>query len=164
MSQSPIRHSLENASNHELENKVSSNGLGVLPSFIRELTQVDDETGCWLWCGSRFSTGYGLISYDRLWKAHRLVWTLVNGEIPPNIQVCHKCDTPPCINPNHLFLGTAKQNQQDKAAKGRHWQQKKTHCPKGHPYDDRNTYHPPGAPSARQCRTCKNIPLLKVAL
>jgi predicted HTH domain antitoxin len=53
-------------------------------------------------------------------RAHKVAWILTNGPIPNGLMVCHKCDNPPCCNPNHLFLGTQTENMQDALAKGRH--------------------------------------------
>ena len=75
---------------------------------------------CWLWQGTRYASGYGQaqILKKRL-GAHRLSWQLHYGEIPKGLWVLHKCDTPLCVNPAHLFLGTAKDNTQDMIAKDR---------------------------------------------
>lgn len=78
--------------------------------------------GCWLWSSSLDSTGYGvafLKPFPKAMKAHRVAWTLINGEIPRGLLVCHKCDIPACVNPEHLFLGTYKDNIQDSISKGR---------------------------------------------
>lgn len=78
------------------------------------------ESGCYEYQGAITSAGYGSIRRDhRSWQAHRYVWTLVNGQIPYGLHVCHKCDNKKCLNPEHLFLGTHLDNMRDKRAKGR---------------------------------------------
>lgn len=78
-------------------------------------------SGCWLWLGSpRGANGYGRIVVDGVVNpAHRFSWTLHYGPIPPDKYVLHRCDTPLCVNPDHLFLGTHKDNSDDKVKKGR---------------------------------------------
>ena len=79
------------------------------------------ESGCLLFEGSTDKFGYGkiLVSGHTNERAHRIAWILQNGEIPKGFCVLHKCDIPSCCNINHLFLGTKKDNNQDKAVKGR---------------------------------------------
>jgi hypothetical protein len=72
--------------------------------------------------------------------------------VPKDRCVCHTCDNPACMNVEHLWVGTWGDNLRDMARKGRHQEQQKTHCPRGHVYDEANTgYQPNGA---RVCRTC----------
>ena len=79
------------------------------------------ESGCWLWTGATTPTGYGKITASTgvTTYAHRLSWVLRHGEIPSGAYVCHKCDTPSCINPDHLFIGMAQDNSKDAVLKGR---------------------------------------------
>lgn len=80
-----------------------------------------DGIGCWLWTNSVDTHGYGHLFYDgKLRLAHRLMWELTHGPIPKLMHVLHRCDIPRCINPDHLFLGTASQNMKDMHNKGRH--------------------------------------------
>ena len=80
----------------------------------------ETENGCLEYQGARLSTGYGYIKKDgRMRLAHRVVWELENGPIPQDIFVLHKCDNPPCCNPDHLFLGDQTANLHDMTAKGR---------------------------------------------
>lgn len=79
-----------------------------------------NENGCHVWSGSLHKDGYGQLNYMRkYWLAHRLAWTLTKGQIPDGLCVCHRCDNPPCFNPEHLFLGTHARNMGDMKAKGR---------------------------------------------
>lgn len=78
------------------------------------------DNGCWEFTGYRSKKGYGEIKVDgRMEKTHRQAWLLTFGAIPLSLQVLHRCDNPPCINPSHLFLGTNKDNVADRVAKNR---------------------------------------------
>jgi HNH endonuclease len=82
----------------------------------------DHDTGCWLWRGAKDHNGYGVIGMRVPGAgryAHRIAYQLAWGPIPPRLCVLHRCDTPQCINPLHLFLGTQAHNMQDMQRKGR---------------------------------------------
>lgn len=83
--------------------------------------QVKSSTECWPWKAS-CDNGYGTFK-TKLFKgerrAHRIMWLFQNGPIPEGMHVLHKCDNPPCVNPNHLFLGTDRDNANDRDMKGR---------------------------------------------
>jgi hypothetical protein len=82
---------------------------------------VFDPSGCWPWMGARFSSGYGRVRISRNHTrcAHRVAYELEHGAIPEGQMVCHRCDNPPCCNPQHLFAGTALDNVRDCIAKNR---------------------------------------------
>ena len=90
-------------------------------AYLKSNVTVDPETGCWMWRGSAKSRGYGMIAvegYAR--RAHRASWEAFRGPIPPKMFACHHCDRPGCINPDHLFIGTCRDNIDDMMRKGRH--------------------------------------------
>jgi hypothetical protein len=91
-----------------------------LLSRLREVVVVPELGPCWQWTKSVQVSGYGQFTMDnKLIRAHRFAWLLFNGPVPDGILVCHKCDNPPCCNPEHLFLGTHADNARDKVLKGR---------------------------------------------
>jgi hypothetical protein len=88
-----------------------------------EKVEVRSEQECWIWTAARVGRmGYGHFwpgPHQRLKLAHRYAFELIRGCIPPGMQVLHRCDTPQCVNPTHLFLGTNDDNVRDKISKGR---------------------------------------------
>lgn len=91
----------------------------------------NDLTGCWNWIADKDKDGYGYAYLGKTRiegtkkyikhrdKTHRLSWNMHNGAIPEGLCVLHKCDNPSCVNPDHLFIGTKKQNSEDMVAKQR---------------------------------------------
>lgn len=92
------------------------------PSLIERFwAKVERGDGCWLWGGFRDKNGYGQCKVaGHVMRAHRCAWMLAYGAFPlPGILVCHHCDTPSCVRPDHLFLSTPLGNMRDAVAKGR---------------------------------------------
>lgn len=96
----------------------------LIDSFKKSKFQKNDITDCWIWLGYCDRDGYGefSIAYNNKQhvRAHRFSYEYFLGTIPENLQVCHKCDNPKCVNPNHLFLGTSQDNKNDSVNKKRH--------------------------------------------
>lgn len=87
--------------------------------FEQRFIRASDDD-CWHWIGWKNDKGYGAAIYGgRRQYAHRVSFQLYRGEIPDKLCVLHRCDNPACVNPKHLWLGTKKDNNQDRAAKGR---------------------------------------------
>src|ERR1700746_1830085 len=80
----------------------------------------EPNSGCWLWTGAVARFGHGSFRHEgKTAVAHRVAWKLYRGPIPADLQVCHHCDVACCVKPDHLFLGTQKDNLDDCASKGR---------------------------------------------
>jgi hypothetical protein len=123
---------------------------------------------CWNWKGRTGSNNpYGITYFDRKWhRVHRLAWMLHNKtQIPKGLLVCHRCDNPICVRPDHLFLGTNADNTRDMDQKGRRVvsiskavmasiesRRSKPECINGHPFDLENTRI--GRYGHRECRAC----------
>ena len=90
-------------------------------SVARFEAKIDRSGGCWLWTASRTPSGYGQFFVDgRIIGAHRVAYTLYVGPIEPGLHVLHRCDVPACVNPAHLFAGSAADNLRDMTRKERH--------------------------------------------
>ncbi len=123
--------------------------------------------GCWMWVAGINSRGYGIFRTEEQYLSHRTSFSIYKGIIPPDMCVLHSCDNPPCVNPNHLFLGSQADNIHDMNLKGRGnymtgiraaqvasqaARKAKVQCASGHKYTPENTYIWRGI---RQCRICK---------
>ena len=119
-------------------------------------SKVEKTSTCWFWTGSVRGNGYGSFLLDGVYvSTHRYSWELANKRrIPKGLCVCHSCDVPGCVNPEHLFLGTHADNMLDRKRKGR-GTQLKTYCANGHPFTPENSYYPPRGNGERACRQCR---------
>ncbi len=87
--------------------------------WSKDILKADSEL-CWEWTGSCDSSGYGTIRVNKsTHSTHRTAWRITYGTIPSGMYICHKCDNPKCVNPNHLWIGTSQDNSLDRARKGR---------------------------------------------
>jgi len=95
-------------------------------NFLRRLFSKIDRSGkCWLWTAGKHTRGYGVFFlHGKNVRVSRLIWEIFYGPIPIGLDVLHKCDNPPCCNPEHLFLGTKQDNALDAVSKGREAGQK----------------------------------------
>lgn len=83
--------------------------------------KVDPTGECWEWMAHRNNHGYGQFTVQKgvFYTAHNVSYALTHGPIPAGMNICHRCDNPPCVNPDHLFIGTQSDNAHDMFAKGR---------------------------------------------
>lgn len=136
------------------------------PPHVRVLEKIIvSGTGCWEYQGKIRKDGYGSVSVqvapnrDSTMLAHRAVYSGLIGPID-GLVICHHCDNPKCVRPDHLFAGSHGDNSADKVAKGRQARgdmlpaARRTHCPHGHPYSGDNVYV--RKCGRRMCRTCNN--------
>lgn len=130
-----------------VDHGLSWNGvLSGLPDKILVRTRLS-PSGCWEFTGAKHSGGYGQVRWQgRTAYVHRLAYELLVGPIPNRMQIDHLCRNRACCFPNHLEVVTAAENTR------RGEPAQRTHCPAGHPYDERNTYL--RSDGRRMCRRC----------
>lgn len=129
--------------------------------FMRKVGFPDPKTGCWNWKAAKDFEGYGFFKLNKKqMRAHRAVLILHGQAVPDDRVVCHKCDNPSCVNPNHLFVGTLSDNVRDCVKKKRQKEIRKTHCPQGHPFAGENLYIV-AKTGKRQCRRCRCVAMVK---
>jgi hypothetical protein len=117
---------------------------------------VKTENGCWIWQGFITANGYAQSSWkNKTGHVHRRVYIILHGELPSSIDVCHTCDVRLCINPDHLWAGTRKQNVKDMTAKRRHYNTVKTVCLRGHSLTPENVWL--CKRGMRHCRECSRL-------
>ena len=126
-----------------------------LPERIEAKIIPEPNSGCWLWLGGLRDKrdGYGGVGYDgKIWRTHKLVYTLLRHEVPPTTALDHKCRNRICCNPDHLEPVTWKENihRGEGVAAGNRL---KTHCRRGHPYEGSNLYV---WNNQRYCVICSN--------
>lgn len=129
--------------------------------IARFWVKVEKSDTCWLWTASLAGKGYGQFApgghQGTPLMAHRVAWEITNGAIPDGLFVCHRCDNPKCVRPDHLFLGSNAENMQDASRKGRIKNQNadKTHCDRGHSLSGDNVFV--RWDGYRGCRTCQRL-------
>lgn len=118
----------------------------------------EPNTGCWLWLGGYGHNGYGRFKLNGVdTSANRASLVLHGVSVLPEQMACHRCDNPPCVNPDHLFAASQSENMMDARRKGRiaHYNSAKTNCIRGHPLSGANLIA--RYDGGRECRTCKRV-------
>lgn len=136
----------------------------VFSQAARFWPKVEKTDDCWLWTAALTPAGYGKFGaggkYGRTLLAHRWAYEQANGPIPSGHQLHHLCDVGRCVNPDHLVAVTPKGHRALDGCPGAATMQRaKTHCPRGHEYDEQNTRV--NAAGARLCRACERARSLR---
>jgi hypothetical protein len=119
--------------------------------------RIDVAGSCWLWLGSKDKSGYGWaypprgLGLPKKMRAHRAIWELLVGPIPPGLVLDHLCRVKSCVNPDHLEPVSHSENSR-RGITGMHLKMR-THCPQGHLYLE-NAYEVPSRPGVRYCQAC----------
>lgn len=131
--------------------------------FWAKVDRSGGPDGCWIWTARTDSGGYGSINEggkkSKHLKAHRVSYQLAYGDFDESLDICHRCDNPPCVNPAHLFAGTTTDNMRDAMRKGRYRnptadaRKAQTHCKRGHAFTPENTYITDNG-KGRMCASC----------
>lgn len=129
-------------------------------NYIAQRCEPVTESGCWIWLGGETSSGHGKakIAGVTTRKAHRISWLAKHGSLPKQL-MCHKCNTPLCVNPDHLYIGTHKSNAQDKKETIDSSYAAGLECLHGHPMkegDDSIYVTPQGYKVCRRCRLIRS--------
>ena len=140
------------------DGELRESGKVFLREVLQEQTEYEPEKGCWIFSGGYIAGGgyHQLVWMGQRVQAHRFAYELWRGSIPIGMFILHSCDVPACINPDHLRIGTQRDNMRDKVGRGRHvnTQADKTHCPQGHEYTPENVYL---FENRRYCRACHQL-------
>lgn len=127
--------------------------------FLQKVTKTES---CWIWIGALNSRGYGSFLFNgKITSAHRYSYEQYKGEIPEGLFVCHSCDNPRCVNPDHLWIGTHSENMKDMISKDRQGypMRTQTHCRRGHEFAvvGVKTFTRSNGKVERYCKECKRI-------
>jgi len=119
--------------------------------------RINKTDSCWLWTGTLFKQGYARVTFKgKRLKGHRVSYELYKGPIPEGLQINHThSGNKHCVNPEHLYAGTQTDNMRDIVKHGTNPQANKTHCPKGHEYNNINCRV--NKDGGRTCRICDRL-------
>lgn len=124
--------------------------------FRRLVAKFTVDEGCWLWRRPISNNGYAYIKWDgRDQPAHRVIYELLVGPIPDGLVIDHLCRVRHCLNPGHMEPVTGAENT--RRGRSGQLQAERTHCPRGHPYNEENTYYERSQRHGRACRACHRM-------